>query len=69
MSDAAAVAFMFHECGYEEVYVACDTSHAWVELEGRVYDPLFAEARGFNKYYNIPYSSYYASKPVLKRKI
>lgn len=69
VSDAAAVAFLFRECGYEEVYVACDTSHAWVELEGRVYDPLFAEARGFKKYYNIPYSSYYASKPVLKRKI
>lgn len=69
VSDASAVAFLFHECGYEEVYVACDTSHAWVELEGRVYDPLFAEARGFSKYYNIPYSSYYASKPVLKRKI
>lgn len=69
VSEAAAVAFMFHECGYEEVYVACDTGHAWTELEGRVYDPLFAEARGYSKYYNIPYSSYYMSRPVLKRKI
>lgn len=68
VSEASALAFMFHECGYKTVYVACDTGHAWVELDGRVYDPLFAEARGFDRYYNVSYSSYglYA---VLKRKI
>ena len=68
VSEASALAFMFHECGYKTVYVACDTGHAWVELDGRVYDPLFAEARGFDRYYNVSYSSYglYA---VLKRQI
>lgn len=68
VSEASALAFLFHECGYETVYVACDTGHAWVELNGRVYDPLFAEARGFDQFYNVSYSDYglYA---VLKRKI
>lgn len=69
VSEACAVAFLFHECGYKTVYVGIDTGHAWVELEGRVFDPLFAEGRGYSKYYNIPYSSYYMSKPVYKRKI
>lgn len=69
VSEACAVAFLFHECGYKTVYVGIDTGHAWVELEGRVFDPLFAEGRGYSNYYNIPYSSYYISKPVYKRKI
>lgn len=68
VSEASAAAFLFHECGYETVYVACDTGHAWVELNGRVYDPLFAEARGFSQYYNVPYAGY-GMRPVEKRKI
>lgn len=68
VSEASALAFLFHECGYETVYVACDTSHAWVELNGRVYDPLFAEARGFSQYYNRSYEGY-GMRAVLKRKI
>lgn len=68
VSEASALAFLFHECGYPEVYVACDTSHAWVELNGRVYDPLFAEARGFREYYNRSYDGY-GMRPVVKRKI
>lgn len=68
VSEASAAAFLFHECGYETVYVACDTGHAWAELNGRVYDPLFAEARGFSQYYNVPYAGY-GMRPVEKRKI
>ena len=68
VSEASALAFLFHECGYKTVYVACDTGHAWVELNGRVYDPLFAEARGYDKYYNRSYDGY-GMYPVLKRKI
>ncbi len=68
VSEASAAAFLFHECGYPQVYVACDTSHAWVELNGRVYDPLFAEARGFSEYYNRSYDGY-GMRPVLKRLI
>lgn len=68
VSEASAVAFLFHECGYQTVYVACDTGHAWAELNGRVYDPLFAESREFYQYYNVPYAGY-GMRPVLKRKI
>lgn len=68
VSEASALAFLFHECGYETVYVACDTGHAWVELNGRVYDPLFAEARGFEQFYNVAYSDY-GLRAVYKRKI
>ncbi len=58
VSEAAALAFLFHECGCKTVYVCHDTGHAWVEYNGRVYDPLFAEARGFNRYYNVSYQQY-----------
>lgn len=68
VSEASATAFLFHECGCETVYVATDTGHAWVELNGRVYDPLFAEARGFNNYYNRSYEGY-GMYAVVKHKI
>jgi hypothetical protein len=70
VSEASAVAFLFHECGYETVYVAHDTGHAWVEMNGRVYDPLFAEARDFNSNYNVVIpKGQYRSNPVQRRKI
>ncbi len=68
VSEASATAFLFHECGCETVYVATDTGHAWVELNGRVYDPLFAEARGFDNYYNRSYEGY-GMYAVVKHKI
>lgn len=68
VSEASATAFLFHECGCKTVYVATDTGHAWVELNGRVYDPLFAEARGFSNYYNRPYAGY-GMYAVVKHKI
>lgn len=68
VSEAAATAFLFHECGCKTVYVAADTSHAWTEYNGRVYDPLFAEARGFDRYYNRPYEGY-GMYAVVKHKI
>jgi hypothetical protein len=70
VSEASAVAFLFHECGYETVYVAHDTGHAWVELNGRVFDPLFAEARSFSDNYNVLVpKGVYRSNPVQRRKI
>lgn len=57
VSTASALAFMFHEIGYKKVYVAFDTSHAWVELNGKVYDSLFSEAKDFWKYYGGTYKS------------
>lgn len=68
VSDAAAVAFLFKECGCEEVYIGSDTGHAWVEYNGRVYDPLFAEARGFSRYYNVSYESA-RTRAIVKRQI
>lgn len=52
VSEACAVAFLFNEIGYGDVYVAHDTSHAWVKVGDRLFDPLFAEARNFNSNYN-----------------
>lgn len=70
MSEAAAMAFIFHEIGYDTVYVCHDTGHGWVELDGKFYDPLFAEARGFDGNYAVPVSTgVYRSNPVQKRKI
>ena len=68
VSDAAAFAFLAKEVGYKEVYICHDTGHGWTEIDGRVYDPLFAEARGFNKYYNVSYKSY-RLHPVGRRKV
>lgn len=68
VSEASALAFLLRECGYKNVYVCHDTGHAWTELNGRVYDPLFAEAKGFNKYYGCTYRSF-GLHPVGKRLI
>lgn len=56
VSEACAFAFLAKECGYEKVYICDDTGHAWTEINGRVYDTLFAETRGFDSYYNSTYA-------------
>lgn len=68
VSESSALAFLFHEIGYKDVYVCHDTSHAWVEMNGRVYDNLFSKAKDFWKYYNATYESF-GLTPVDKRKI
>lgn len=68
VSESSALAFLFHEIGYKDVYVCHDTSHAWVEMNGRVYDNLFSKAKDFWKYYNATYESF-GLNPVDKRKI
>lgn len=68
VAESSALAFLFHECGYRNVYVCHDTEHAWVELNGRVYDNLFSEARDFWKYYGCSYEGY-ACHPVQRIKI
>ena len=57
VSEASAFAFLAHECGYKNVYICDDTGHAWTEINGRVYDILFAEAKNYNKYYNSSYGT------------
>lgn len=56
VSEACAFAFLAHECGYTS-YICDDTSHAWTEINGRVYDTLFAEAKNYSQYYNSSYQS------------
>lgn len=56
-SEACALAFLAHECGYKTVYICDDTGHVWVEINGRVYDTLFAEAKNYKKYYNSDYKT------------
>ena len=58
ISDACAAAFLFLEIGYSDIYVCHDTSHGWLTLNGRLYDPLFAEAKNFDLNYNADYTDY-----------
>ena len=34
---------MFLEIGYKNIYVCHDGRHGWFTVNGRLYDPLFAE--------------------------
>lgn len=74
VSDASAFAYLAKAIGYKNVYVCADAvrsnnnAHAWCEINGYVYDPLFAEAKSYSKYYGATYGSY-GLYPVLKYKI
>ncbi|MCD7813043.1 MAG: hypothetical protein LUH20_03140 [Lachnospiraceae bacterium] len=72
-ADACAMAYLAVAIGYTEVYVCSDSTgsgaHGWCEINGLVYDPLFAQAKSYSKYYGASYSSYYTSKPALHVKI
>ncbi|MDO5155798.1 MAG: hypothetical protein Q4D51_07515 [Eubacteriales bacterium] len=67
VSEACAFAFLAHECGYKDVYVCDDTGHAWTEINGKVYDTLFAEAKNGGSYEHPDFKHYYgASYSVAK---
>ena len=74
VSDAGAFAYLAKAIGYKNVYVCADAvqsnnnAHAWCEINGYVYDPLFAESKSYSKYYGATYGSY-GLYPVLKYKI
>lgn len=55
---ACAFAYMAKACGYEKVTICSDTEHAWVDIDGRLYDPLFAKDRNFSLNYNAAYTDY-----------
>ncbi len=59
VSEACAFAFLAHECGYKDVYVCDDTGHAWTEINGKVYDTLFAEAKHGASYAHPDFAHYY----------
>lgn len=74
IADASAFAYLAKAIGYKNVYVCADAqrsdnnAHAWAEIDGNVYDPLFAEAKNYNRYYALPRNSYELSA-VLRYKI
>lgn len=68
-SDAAAFAYLAAAIGYQKVYVCTDTAparlrhvksdniHAWAEIDGRIYDTLFARIKSFSRFYGGKYTS------------
>ena len=57
-SDACAFGYLARAIGYENVYVCTDTTgtkdaHSWTEVDGLYYDPLFAQAKSFSRYYGV----------------
>ena len=67
-SEASAFAYMAKVCGYKKVTICSDTEHAWVDIGGRLYDPLFAEAKSFSKNYNSKYWDY-RKRPAYVKKL
>lgn len=69
-SDASAFAYMAKALGYKNVYVCTDSdgtrglAHGWAEVNGLVYDPLFAEAKGYYRYFGVSYRTY-ELRPIL----
>ena len=55
---SCAFAYMAKACGYEKVTICSDSEHAWVDIDGRLYDPLFAKDRNFSLNYNASYTDY-----------
>ncbi len=63
-ADGSAMAFLAKALGYKNVYVCMDSSenppetgHCWCEIDGLVYDPLFAKSKSFSKYFGTSYST------------
>ena len=69
VSESAALAYMAKECGYDDVILCSDTGHAWVVIDGRLYDPLFAEGRSFSENYNASFSDYRTADAPITKKI
>ena len=74
LADASAFAYLAKALGYKNVYVCTDgyrnddNSHGWTEINGLVYDPLFAEAKSYSRNYGVRYGVYSLS-PVMRVKI
>lgn len=69
-SDAAAFAYLAEALGYKNVYVCADSTgwglpHSWAEINGLIYDPLFAEVKGYSRYYGSRYGSNTHSRPIV----
>lgn len=58
VSESAALAFLFHEIGYNNVYWVHDTGHSWVRSDDKLYDPVFAEGRDMKANYDAEFTDY-----------
>ncbi len=63
-SDAAAFGYLALAIGYDNVYVGIDSKkgtggHGCTKINGKFYDPLFAEAKSFSKYYGTKNGGYH----------
>lgn len=72
-ADGAAFAYLAKALGYTNVYVCVDSKgpargHAWAEVNGLVYDPLFAEAKSYSRNYGVRYGVY-PLHPILHIKV
>ena len=61
VSESAALALLFHEIGYTNVYWVHDTGHSWVRSDDKLFDPLFAESRDFEANYDAEFTDYRAT--------
>lgn len=68
VSEAAALAYLFSELNIGTVYIDHDSGHAWTEVNGRYWDPLFAEAKG-EHYLNMSPADYYTNRAPWWREI
>lgn len=68
-SDAAAFAYLAKALGYTKVYVCTDSAgrdaHGWAEINGLVYDPLFAQSKSYSRNYGVKYGVYIL-QPILR---
>lgn len=58
---ASSFAYLAKVLGYNNVYICSDgtkTEHTWAEIEGLVYDPLYAKSRGVDLFYGVSYEKY-----------
>lgn len=63
-SDAAAFGYLALALGYKDVYVGVDSTsgtsgHGCTKIKGKYYDPLFAEAKSFSRYYGTRNGGYH----------
>ena len=71
---ASAFAYLAKALGYKNVYVCANAprsnnhAHAWTEINGRVYDPLYAGTDSYSQNYNVRYGTYKWS-PVFRKKL
>ena len=71
-ADAAAFAYLARALGYKNVWVCLDAKpsnpnhHAWTYVNGRYYDPLFAQAKSYSRYWN---AKTYPLVTITKKKV